>query len=76
MTYEFTDFNPSEQDKITHLRELGFFVYHLRNQEKGFTIEKRVWANRIGFLVTDTDILGKKDFITSEEFTSMLGEER
>lgn len=76
MTYEYTDFAPSEQDKITHLRNQGLFVYHLRDQEgSNFTIERRVLVNRIGFLITDTDILRENDCITNKEFSDMHGTE-
>lgn len=76
MTYQYMDFNPSEQNKITELRERGLYVYHLRDiQPNGFTIEHKVWANRIGFLITDVDILKDKEFITSYEFADMHGTE-
>lgn len=58
--YYFTDFTVKNQELINKLREDGKFVYHLRDYDSdegnGFTIEKRVWVNRLGFLITDTDL--------------------
>jgi len=76
MNYEYVDFSPLEQNKITALRKQGLFVFHLRDQENGFTIERKALINRIGFLVTDTNILGDKEYITDEEFSNLHGKER
>lgn len=75
MKYEFTDFDASEQNVITQLRNNGKFVYHLRDAEgDGFTIERIVWVNRIGFLVTDTE-LKFDEYMTGAEFADLGGEE-
>ena len=68
----------SEKIKIQYIkgipplekRKPDLFYYDIRDSEidDGFTIERGVLANNIGSIVTNKDILGKKKFITDEEF--------
>lgn len=66
-------------DKIPPPEERNpeLFYYDLRNADigNGFTIEKRVFVNNIGSIVTNQDILGDKEFITDDEFDNLHFEE-
>ena len=75
MQYYFTDFYNWEQVLITKLRENGLYVYHLRDGNgTHFTIEKRVYVNRIGFLVTDQELpLHSDDCLSDVEFSELGG---
>lgn len=66
-------------NKIPPLEERNpeLFYYDIRNSDidDGYTIEKGVLVNNIGFLVTNKDILENKKFITDKELESLHYEE-
>ena len=75
MKYQFTDFVPSEQQLMNDIRAQGKFIYALRDQEgQGYTIEKRVYVNNIGFLITDEELPLKDGVLSSSEFSELNGE--
>jgi len=56
---QITDFTKEDQPLIDKLREAGIFVYHLRDwddEEEGYNIEVYAIVNRIGFMLSDTDL--------------------
>ena len=82
MRYYFTDFCRSEQPVINRLRNEGKFVYALRDGEADvdddmrYTIEHRVFVNRIGFLVTDTDLNIEPDgYMSDTDFEAIEDKE-
>ena len=54
-------------------RKPNLFYYDIRNSEidNGYQIEREVFINNIGSLVTDKDILKDKDFLTDEELQEL-----
>ena len=54
-------------------RRSNLFYYDIRNSEidNGYQIEREVFINNIGSLVTDKDILKDKDFLTDEELQKL-----
>lgn len=58
-------------------RNPELFYYELRDSEwdNGYTIEKNVWANNIGSLISNQDLLGNKELITDVELFAMNFEE-
>lgn len=54
-------------------RRPNLFYYDIRNSEidNGYQIEREVFINNIGSLVTDKDILKDKDFLTDEELQEL-----
>lgn len=76
MRYYFTNFYHWEQPKINQLRREGKFVYSVIDDEGShYTIVRKGIVNRIGFLITDEDILGDKESIDDEELMGMNGTE-
>ncbi len=76
MKYQFTNFKPSEQQLINDLRAQGKFIYALRNvDDLAYTIEKRVYVNNIGFLITDEELPLRNGVLTDVEFSELNGEE-
>lgn len=76
MKYQFTNFKPSEQQIMNDLRAQGKFIYALRNvDDLAYTIEKRVYVNNIGFLITDEELPLRNGVLTDVEFSELNGEE-
>lgn len=76
MKYQFTNFKPSEQQLMNDLRAQGKFIYALRNvDDLAYTIEKRVYVNNIGFLITDEELPLRNGVLTGIEFSELNGEE-
>lgn len=76
MRYYFTNFYHWEQPKINQLRREGKFVYSVIDDEGShYIIARKGIVNRIGFLITDEDILGDKGSIDDEEFMGLNGTE-
>ena len=76
MRYYFTHFYHWEQPKINQLRREGKFVYSVIDDEGShYIIVRKGIVNRIGFLITDEDILGDKENIDDEEFMGLNGTE-
>lgn len=74
MEYFFTDFVMEDQPLINKIRESGMFVYSVRDgEDKHYTIEKRAMVNRIGFVVTDTELPLTDGVITDVEFENLGG---
>lgn len=50
-------------------RKPDLFYYDLRDSEidNGYTIERNVWANNIGSIVSDTDLLKDKNYINDDD---------
>lgn len=80
MRYYETNFLCYEQSLISKIREKGYYVYALRDQQRNhYTIEKKVYVDNIGFIVTDDPIplkiSGDYEYITDTEFASLGWEE-
>ncbi len=76
MKYQFTNFVPSEQQLMNDLRAQGKFIYALRNvDDLAYTIERRVYVNNIGFLITDEELPLRNGVLTDVEFGELNGEE-
>lgn len=76
MKYQFTNFKPNEQQLMNDLRVQGKFIYALRNvDDLAYTIEKRVYVNNIGFLITDEELPLRNGVLTDVEFSELNGEE-
>lgn len=58
-------------------RDPNLFYYDIRDSyvDNGFQIERSVWANNIGSLVTNKDILEGKDFLNDDELRELHYEE-
>ncbi len=54
-------------------RKKGLFYYDIRDADigNGYTIERHVFVNNIGSLITNVDILKGKQYITDEEFNKL-----
>ena len=71
MRYYETNFYRWEQPLIDELRSRGYFVYHLRDTEDGhYQVEKRVYVNNIGFVVTDEELDLSSGFMRDYELES------
>lgn len=65
---QFIHIKPRKEDIDNNL-----YYFDMRNADmgRGYTIERNVWANNIGSLISNVDLLKDKDILTDEEFEKL-----